>query len=142
MIEQVNIESSVPVYEQIENHVRFALASGRLKADNQLPTVNALSKQLHVNPNTVAKAYRDLEVMGLVYTRRGMGVYINPGAEAKCREAVRNQVIGRLHETVCEAKASGMSLKEVRTCLEKLYTVAGDPYKVDEAMVRGLAKGK
>ena len=142
MFDQINIRSSVPVYEQIENHVRFALASGRLKAGDQLPTVRALEKQLGVNPNTVTKAYRDLEVMGLVYTRRGMGVYIEQDAEAKCRQAVRSQIVGRLHEAVSEAKASGMSLKDVRTCLEKLYAVAGDPYTIDEATVRRLAKGK
>jgi GntR family transcriptional regulator len=142
MFENVNIESSVPVYEQIENHVRFAIASGKVKSGDQLPSIKALMKQLDVNPNTVAKAYRDLEVMGLVYTRRGMGVYVEQGAEARCRDAVRSQVLGRLHETVSEAKAAGMNLKEVRSCVEKLYAVAGDPYKEDEATIRALAKQK
>jgi DNA-binding transcriptional regulator YhcF (GntR family) len=71
-----------------------------------------------------------------------MGVYICEDAEAKCREAVRKQVVGSLHEAVSEAKASGMSLKDVRTSLEKLYATAGDPYTVDAAAVRRLAKGK
>ncbi len=74
MMENINIYSDVAVYEQIENHVQFAIASGRLKSGDQLPTVRALSEKLDINPNTVAKAYRDLEVMGLLYARRGMGV--------------------------------------------------------------------
>ena len=142
MFDQVNIRSSVAVYEQIENLVRFAVASGRLKVGDQLPSIRELTEQLGLNPNTITKAYRDLEVMGIVYTRRGMGVYINKGADAKCREAVRSQVVGRIHEAVSEAKAAGMTAKEVRGCVEKLYGAVGEPYGVDEALVRGLAKAK
>jgi GntR family transcriptional regulator len=98
MLTNINIHSSIAVYVQIENQVRFAIASGKLKAGDQLPSVRELSERLEVNPNTVAKSYRDLEVMGLLYTRRGMGVYVNKGVEAKCRDEVRKQIVGRLHE--------------------------------------------
>ena len=81
MFENINIHSSVAVYVQIENAVLFAVASGRLKAGDQLPSVIEASKKLKVNFNTVAKAYRDLMVMGIVYTRRGMGVFINKDAQ-------------------------------------------------------------
>src|SRR5689334_5145904 len=74
MLASIDIHSTVAVYIQIENHIQFAIASGKLKAGDQLPSVRELSERLNVNPNTVAKAYRDLEVMGLLYTRRGMGV--------------------------------------------------------------------
>lgn len=142
MFDRVNIRSSVAVYEQIENLVRFAVASGRLKVGDQLPSIRELTQQLGLNPNTIAKAYRDLEVLGIVYTRRGMGVYINKGAEVKCRDTVRSQVVRSIHEAVSEAKAAGMSAKEVRGLVEKLYGAVGDPYGVDDALVRGLAKGK
>lgn len=142
MFDQINIHSSVPVYEQIENHVRFAVASGALKGGDQLPSIRALMDQLDVNPNTVAKAYRDLEVMGLVYTRRGMGVYITQEAEARCRDRVRSEIAARLYEAVSEAKAAGMSAKDVRTCIEQLYAGARDPYTTDETLVRRLAKSK
>ena len=79
LLKQIDIHSSVAVYQQIENHVRFAISAGRLKPSDQLPSVRELSERLKVNPNTVAKAYRDLEVMGLLYTRRGMGVYVQRG---------------------------------------------------------------
>ena len=65
MLTNIDIHSSVAVYVQIENQVQFAIASGKLKAGDQLPSVRELSERLEVNPNTVAKAYRDLEVMGL-----------------------------------------------------------------------------
>jgi DNA-binding transcriptional regulator YhcF (GntR family) len=77
MIPSIDIHSSIAVYQQIENHIQFAIVSGRLKPDERLPTARELSEKLELNPNTVAKAYRDLEVMGLVYTRRGMGVFVN-----------------------------------------------------------------
>ncbi|KKK76305.1 hypothetical protein LCGC14_2864980, partial [marine sediment metagenome] len=73
----INIHSALAVYVQIENQIRFAMSARKLNAGDQLPSVRALSDKLEINPNTVAKAYRDLEVMGLVYTRRGMGVFVN-----------------------------------------------------------------
>ena len=113
MLSTIDISSSVAVYVQIENHVQFAISSGYLQPGDQLPSVRELSERLDVNPNTVAKAYRDLEVMGLLFTRRGMGVFVNKGVEAKCREECRRRIIKRMHEVVAEAKAAGMTSKEI-----------------------------
>ncbi len=74
MLTSMNIHSSIAVYVQIENQVRFAIASGKLKPVDQLPSVRELSERLEINPNTVAKSYGEPEVMGLLYTLRGMGV--------------------------------------------------------------------
>ena len=79
MITSIDIMSRVAVYVQIEKHVQFDIASGRLKSGDQLPSVRDLSERLGINPNTVAKAYRDLEVMELLFTRRGMGVFVRNG---------------------------------------------------------------
>ena len=100
MIQRIDIHSSVAVYVQIENHVQFAIAAGRLKPGDRLPSVRELSERLGVNPNTIAKAYRDLEVMGLLYTRRGMGVFINEDVEIKCGQDCRRRIIGRFFEVV------------------------------------------
>lgn len=140
MFDKVNMHSSVAVYGQIENLVRFAISAGKLKAGDQLPSVRELSERLQVNPNTVAKAYRDLEVMGIVYTRRGMGVYVQKGVEAKCRDAVRSQIVRKLFESVCEAKAAGLSEKEVRSVVEKLFAADSQPYASDEALVRSVTR--
>ena len=93
MLTSVNIYSSVAVYTQIENEVQFAIASGKLKEGDQLPSVRELSERVKVNPTTIAKAYRDLEVMGLLYTRRGMGVYINKGVQKACRERCAARIV-------------------------------------------------
>lgn len=142
MLSNVDIHSSVAVYVQIENHVQFAIASGQLKAGDQLPSVRELSERLDVNPNTVAKAYRDLEVMGLLYTRRGMGVFINKGIEAKCREDVRKRLIGRIHEVTAEAKAAGIELRDVQEVVDKSYALDVGPYGETPTSLMSLAKGK
>lgn len=128
MFENININSSISVFVQIENHVQFAVAAGQLKADDRLPSVREMSEKLGVNPNTVAKAYRDLEVMGLVYTRRGMGVFIRRGADARCRDNCRRQIVGRLHEVCAEAKAAGLGTKELKDILEKSFASKIGPY--------------
>jgi len=143
MLSSVDIHSSVAVYVQIENHVQFAIASGQLKPGNRLPSVRELSERLDVNPNTVAKAYRDLEVMGLLYTRRGMGVFVNKGIEAKCREDCRKRIAGRLHEVVGEAKAAGMNRKEIVDMVEASFAINNATlYGPTPASLMTLAKKK
>jgi len=111
----------VAVYVQIENHVQFAIASGRMEPGERLPSIRELSEKLNVNLNTVAKAYRDLEVMGYLYTRRGMGVFIKKGIVAKCRAECHRRIISKLHEVVAEAKAAGMTPKELRNIVAKRH---------------------
>ncbi len=142
MFENVNIRSSVAVFVQIENLVQFAVASGKLKPGDQLPSVRELAEKLKLNPNTVAKSYRDLEVMGLVYTRRGMGVFINKGAETKCKEDCRRRTITRLHEVVSEAKASGMTAREIREISEVSYAADSSPYGETPATLLAMIKPK
>jgi len=139
MLSSIDINSSVAVYIQIENHVQFAIASGRLKSGDQLPSVRELSERLGVNPNTVAKAYRDLEVMGLLYTRRGMGVFVNKGIEGKCREDCRKRIIGRMHEVVAEARAAGMNCREIVQIAEKSFATDDGPYSATPNSLTALA---
>lgn len=142
MFENVNIESSVAVFMQIENLVQCAVASGKLTAGDQLPSVRELSEKLKLNPNTIAKSYRDLEVMGIVYTRRGMGVFINKDIEARCGETCRKRIIARLHEVVCEAKAAGMKAHEVGQVCEASYALDSSPYAGTPDSLLALGKQK
>src|SRR5580698_3424180 len=88
----VEYDSGIPVYRQIINQACAAVAAGTLRNGDQLPTIRALSMQLQVNPNTVAKAYRELELKGLILSERGSGSFIKeqppapvtaPGASEK-----------------------------------------------------------
>ena len=142
MFENVNIRSSVAVYVQIQNHVQFAVASGLMKPGDRLPSVLELAKKLNVNLNTVVKSYRELDVMGIIYTRRGSGAFIKKGAEVKCRENCRKHVVARLHEIVSEAKAAGMTSPEVKATCTASYASADNPYGEVPASVLALAKTK
>lgn len=140
MLSSIDIHSSVAVYVQIENHVQFAIASGRLKPGDQLPSVRELSERLNVNPNTVAKSYRDLEVLGLLYTRRGMGVYVNKGVEVKCREECHRRIIGRMHEVLMEARAAGMSERDINGLVKMSLSASTNPYAEAPSDLLKLAK--
>ena len=142
MFENINIHSSVAVYVQIENSVQFAVASGRLKTGDQLPSIHEASEKLKVNPNTVGKSYRDLEVMGIVYTRRGSGVFINKDAAAKCKEGTRQRIVRRLHEVVSEAKAAGMTAQEIKAVCIASCAIDAAPYGEVPASLLAMAKSK
>ena len=74
----INTGSNVPIYKQITEQVRMAVATGRLTITDQLPSVRALAEDLVLNPNTVARAYADLAREGVIETRPGRGVFIIP----------------------------------------------------------------
>ena len=142
MFENVSIRSSVAVYVQIDSLVQFAVASGQLKPGDQLPSMHELAEKVGVNQNTVAKSYRDLEVMGVIYTRRGMGVFISKGAEARCREQCLRRIVSRLHEVVCEAKAAGMSAREIKDACKESYASDAGPYAETPQRVLALARAR
>jgi len=75
---QIHLSNSdgVPIYRQITNQVKYLVAVGRLSVGEQLPTVRALAEQLIVNPNTVARAYRELETAGVISSRQGSGSFV------------------------------------------------------------------
>jgi len=137
---RIDIHSPVAAYVQIENQTQFAIVSGRLKPGDRLPSVRELAERLGVNPNTVTKSYRDLEVMGLVSAHHGMGVFVNKNTEAKCRENCRRRIIGRLYEDVAEAKASGMIPKEIMGVIEASLAEDASPYAEIPPSVMALAK--
>lgn len=140
MLESINLQSNVAVFAQIENEVRFAIASGQLGAGDKLPTVRAVAEQLDINPNTVAKAYRDLEIMGLVYSRRGMGIFICDHVEAKCQSECYREIIGKIHEVVAEAKAAGMRDTDVKRITKKCFASDTTPYETPPRAIMALLK--
>ncbi len=142
MLERINLQSDVAVFAQIENEVRFAIASGDLGAGDKLPTVRAVAEKLSINPNTVAKAYRDLEIMGLVYTRRGMGIFIKDGVEEKCQAECYRQIICKMHEVVAEAKAAGFKEADVKSLAKKCFASKTSPYDVPPKEILSMVKGK
>lgn len=142
MFESVNIRSSVALYVQIENQVQFAVASGRLKAGDRLPSVREMAEKLKTNFNTIEKSYRDLAITGIVYSRRAKGVFINSGIEKRCRENCRRRIVARIHEVVAEAKAAGMKPQEVKDICAKSFGFDTGPYGETPEALLALATTK
>ncbi|MGE3818925.1 MAG: GntR family transcriptional regulator [Isosphaeraceae bacterium] len=108
-----------PIYGQIADRVRFAVAAGVLRPGELAPSVRELSKQLVVNPNTVARAYRDLQAEGLLEPVRGTGLQVAEGAVERCQESRRDRVRRRLRAAIEEARGSGMDPAEVESILRE-----------------------
>lgn len=87
MLFHVDASSSVPIYVQIVDQVKSATASGLLKAGEQLPSVRELAISLTVNPNTIARAYQELERDGIIYTSRGRGTFVADTSQKLTLEA-------------------------------------------------------
>lgn len=73
---QINLSNPMPIYAQLEQSIRFAIATERLRVGEQLPTVRQLAVELKINANTVARVYADLERTGILETRRGVGTFV------------------------------------------------------------------
>jgi GntR family transcriptional regulator len=118
---RLDADSGVPVYRQLIDQVTGALASGSLAAGNQLPTVRQVAVDLAINPNTVMRAYRELEIRGILETQQGTGTFISrqkpkrPDAE---RQRQLNQLVS---DFLARAGAGGFTVEEL---LEQI----NDPY--------------
>lgn len=109
----LNMGDSVPLYRQIMRQIQHLIATGRLGADDELPAVRVLAEQLVVNPNTVVRAYRELEVAGLLYKRRGAGTYVSSGATPYTEEERRRILSEQLDALLVESRTLGFGLDEV-----------------------------
>lgn len=118
MVFQLNLESGVPVYRQIIDQVHAGRASGALLPGERLPTVRQLAVDLKVNPNTVVRAWRELELTGFLTTHQGTGTFVTQ-AKVERSVAEHEEKLDRLvAEFVARAGREGFTLHEIRTRLE------------------------
>ena len=116
---QVDPTSRVPIYRQLMDQIRQAIARGRLRQGSRLPSVRVLSRELVVNPNTIARAYTELEREGVLNTRQGLGVFVaEPQAELSAA-ARRERLSATLDRFLTEAVHLGFSAEEVLSAVEK-----------------------
>jgi GntR family transcriptional regulator len=116
----LDLHDATPIYAQLERGLRAAVATGRLRPGDQLPTVRQLAVDLAVNANTVARVYAELERAGVIATRRGIGSFVTatPGAAHPPRERER-RLRAFVTRVLAEAAAVGFSLDDVRAALEE-----------------------
>ena len=115
----INAGSTSPIYKQITDQVRLAVATGRLAVGDPLPSVRALAEDLVVNPNTVARAYADLAREGLIESRAGRGVFVLRKRKMFTREEGRRRLEPLLEGLIGEAMVMDFSREELRDAFEK-----------------------
>jgi GntR family transcriptional regulator len=113
----VDPANGLAIYEQVVRQVKYAVASGVLRPGELVPSVRELARELAVNPNTVARAYRELQSDGVLETVRGTGLAVSAAAVKRCR-ADRTRLIGeRLKQVLVEAQQSRIDARELKGLL-------------------------
>ena len=120
MFISIDATSDVPIFRQIVQQIKTAVAMGRLQPEDPLPSVRQLAVDLAVNPNTVARAYLDLEIEGVIYKRQGAGTFVaSQGVRVSKNE--RRKVLGELMEkALVEGGNLGLDEQELRDAFERV----------------------
>src|SRR6478672_7338780 len=109
----ISPHDGVPIYLQIVGQVKYLLASGRLTPGEELPAIRVLADQLVVNPNTVARAYRELEVAGVVEKRRTAGTFVSAAGSPLARRERLKILTERIDALLAEARQLGIATDEI-----------------------------
>jgi len=119
----ISANDGIPIYLQIMNQVKYLVASGRLKAGDELPAIRVLAEQLIVNPNTVARAYRELEVAGIVEKRRTAGTYVSDQGSPLARRERLKILADRVDALLAEARQMDVELDDVVKLIHQRQSV-------------------
>ena len=115
----ISANDGVPIYLQIVNQVKYLIASGRLKAQEELPPIRVLAERLIINPNTVARAYRELEAAGLVEKRRTAGTYVSDQGSPLARRERVKILTERIDALLAEARQMDVHFDELVKLVEQ-----------------------
>jgi GntR family transcriptional regulator len=115
----IDPSNGLAIYEQIVRQVKFAVANETLKPGELVPSVRELARELAINPNTVARAYRELQSEGVIDALRGTGLAVTSGARRRCVDERTKLVRERVRQVLAEAKQSQLGTDEVRAIVEE-----------------------
>jgi len=122
----LDLKSGVPYYKQIILQVEMAIASGRLITGDQLPTVRSLAVDLKVNPNTVARAYNELEIRGIVNTQQGTGTFISD-KQIQVTDVERERIFQEISRSlITRAKSYGFTIDDLIAFLNEQKTTESE----------------
>lgn len=119
MFIHLSLRDGVPIYRQITNQIKYLIASGQMRPGEELPPIRVLAQQLLVTPNTIVKAYGDLEAEGVIIKRRGAGTYIADSGSPLARAEQRRILNQRADDLLMEARHLNFSFEEVLALLTK-----------------------
>lgn len=130
---QISIEPSngIPIYEQLIRQIKFSVAEGIMVPGQLVPSVRELSKQLAINPNTVQRAYQQLQAEEILESLRGRGMAVCAGSKRRCVSDRQSLLGERLKEVVREAVSSGLAPDRLREMFEKALKQASQCAEVD-----------
>lgn len=120
MFIEIDTAGSQAIYEQVVQQVKFAIAAGAVQADEMIPSVRDLSRQLTINPNTVVRAYRGLQDERIVYSRRGQGLAVTPDARERCKVERKSIFESRFQQLFDDAIRSRLEPPEIREMVERI----------------------
>ena len=116
---KLDLKSGVPFHRQIVDQIRYGIASDRLMPGEQLPTVRALAVHLQVNPNTVRKAYSELEILGILDTQQGTGTFVS-NQQVEIGEAEKQGMLRQIcDELIARGNQYGFTLREIVTHIKR-----------------------
>jgi GntR family transcriptional regulator len=118
MLLRPNPSSGVPIYLQLMEQVKHSIETGALRPGEQLPGIRPLAEELVINPNTVAKAYRELEHEGVIELRHGAGAFVSANSRAKKTTDKLRAGQAQIAETVKRLRAQGVTEDEIRRLFE------------------------
>lgn len=119
MFFQIDPSNGLAIYDQVVRQVKFAVAGGVLRTGELVPSVRELARELAINPNTVARAYRCLQDGGVLETVRGQGLAVTAQARERCLADRLQLIRSRLHQVLLEAKQSRLAPVELRAIVEE-----------------------
>ena len=125
MLLQIDPSLPVPIYRQLADQVVYRIAAGELREGDQLPSIRTLATRLRINPNTVIKAYRELEHRGFADSMHGRGFFVAEGGAEPARGEWRRRALERLREAAMRASAVGLELKEILAAVEQAVREGG-----------------
>lgn len=118
MFHGIDPRSAIPLYVQIADRIRLAIANGTLTSAAPLPSVRQLAAELRINPATVTQAYRDLEEHGFVEIRHGAGTFVRELAPGRRARERTQQAVALVRKLLADARRSGVSLAELQRVLD------------------------
>ncbi len=118
MFFKIDPSNGLAIYDQVVRQVVFAVASGSLQAGEMVPSVRELARELAINPNTVARAYRQLQDDGILNGVRGTGLVVADGASRRCKSERLSLLRNRVRQVFVEAQQSQLDLAQLRTLVE------------------------
>jgi GntR family transcriptional regulator len=121
MFFRIDANNGVAIYDQIARQVKYAVAKGALRPGELVPSVRELALTLAVNPNTVARAYRDLQNEAILESLRGEGMRVAKQALERCRKARQKLLEERMTTVVMEAQQSGLTEEEFFTLVDEVW---------------------